>query len=59
MYVHQWRLLRGEWLIIMSGMELLEWYQEHGFHVFDTIKFTLLHSIPTIITNCPSLNSLH
>jgi hypothetical protein len=27
--------------------------------VFDTIKFTLLHSIPTIITNCPSLNSLH
>ena len=31
----QWRLLRGERLIILAGTERMEWHQTHGNHVFD------------------------
>ena len=30
---HQWRLLRGEQLIIMAGTEQMEWHQTPGNHV--------------------------
>ena len=38
---YQWRFLRG--LIIMVGMESMEWNQPHGnhvFYVFETIPLT-------------------
>ena len=38
-------LIREDWLIVMAGMEQMEYYQTHqtpGFHVFDTIP--LFHS---------------
>ena len=37
----QWRLLRGRQLIIMAGMERMEWHQTHRNHVFDTIPLIL------------------
>ena len=39
----QWRLMRGGRLIVMSGMESMEWHQSHqrhGFYVFVTIPLT-------------------
>jgi hypothetical protein len=29
-HARQWRLLRGGWLMIMAGMEIMEWHQTHG-----------------------------
>ena len=44
-------LIGEDGLVVMAGAE---WYQVHGFHVFDAIR-----SIPAIITSHPSLSSLH
>ena len=33
------RLLRGGWLIIMSGKELMEWNQTHGTHWFCSSRY--------------------
>ena len=27
-------------LVVMAGAEWVEWYQIHGFHVFDAVPFT-------------------
>ena len=43
------RLLSGGQLIIMAGMEQMEWYQTHGNHVFDicdTIPLIRLQTLP-------------
>jgi hypothetical protein len=29
----RWKLLRGEWFIIMSGIMQMEWHQTPGNHV--------------------------
>ena len=48
-FVIQWRLVRGGRLIIMSGMEQMEWCQTHGnllFELFDSIPLIPLHPLP-------------
>lgn len=45
----QWRLLRGRQLIIMAGMERMEWHQtqeRHVFYVFDNIPPIPLLPLP-------------
>jgi hypothetical protein len=49
--VYQWRLLRGERLIIMSGTGQMEWHQtpvNNMFDVFDTIPLIALQSLPRV-----------
>jgi hypothetical protein len=39
--IYQWRLLRGEQLIIMAGKEQMEWHQRPGNHMFDVFDTML------------------
>ena len=50
-----WYLNWGGRIVVMSGTELMEWYQTHVFHFVDCIS---IHSIPAIIMSCPPLTSL-
>jgi hypothetical protein len=58
--VCQWRLLRVRQLIIMTGMETMEWYRTHqwcGFHEVDTTPFqpllwAILPSADSIVVVC-------
>ena len=43
-HTHQWRRLRGGWLIIRAGTERMEWHQKHS--VFDTNPLILLQPLP-------------
>jgi hypothetical protein len=33
-------LIGEDRVVVMAGAEEMEWYQIHGFHVFDAISFT-------------------
>uniref|UniRef100_A0A4W5N511 Rho/rac guanine nucleotide exchange factor (GEF) 18a n=1 Tax=Hucho hucho TaxID=62062 RepID=A0A4W5N511_9TELE len=35
-------------LVVMAGVESLEWYQTHGFYAFDAIPFALFQSRPPL-----------
>jgi hypothetical protein len=37
-------LIREDGLVLMTGAEEVEWYQTHGFQVFDVIPFAMLLS---------------
>ena len=48
-HLQQWRLLRGGRLIIMPGLEQMEWHQTHGnyvLYVFDTVPLIPLQPLP-------------
>jgi hypothetical protein len=38
-------LIGKDGLVVMAGAESVEWYQIHGFHVFDAIPFAPFHTL--------------
>jgi hypothetical protein len=50
-FVNHRKLLRGGWIIIMAGIECMEWHQTHGNHVLNTIPFML---VPAFYMSPPS-----
>ena len=51
MSTRQWRLLRGE-CIIIAGTEKMKWYQTPRKHVFDTIPLSPFKVPPTSCGTC-------